>query len=271
MTLASTDPAVWMIFGFGFGLFSFFRGFKIYREYRVVEDTPQAPLRSVAMGLVSVRGTASGAEQVTSPVSRTTCCYYRVEIEKWQSDGRSGHWKHYRTHAGGVRFLLTDPSGSALVDASGAELDFEPTCERRAKNTLFFGIGGDTGELELLNYITRVSAVTTTGPVTLGLADGSPSVDLPLVHGSFRLKEFCIVPGRNYTITGTCTENPEARDEHDRNLILKGLNEPTYLISEKPLAALESRLRGRVVLMVFGGGALSAVCLGLLLVRLHLW
>jgi hypothetical protein len=98
-----------------------------------------------------------------------------------------------------------------------------------------------------------------------------------LVRGSFRLKEFCILPGRDYTITitititGTCTENPEARDEHDRNLIVKGANEPTYLISEKPLAALESSLHARVVLMAVGGAALSVVCLALLLTRFHLW
>jgi hypothetical protein len=153
--LASGDPAVWMVFGFG--LFSFFRGFKVYREYRVVEDTPQTPLRSVAMGLVSVHGQASGTEQVTSPVTRTSCYYYRIDIQKWQSAAtQSGHWRHYYTDAEGVRFLLTDPSGSVLVDASGAELDLAPTCERRAKNTPFLGIGGATTDLDLLNYITRV-------------------------------------------------------------------------------------------------------------------
>ena len=270
MTLASTDPAVWMAVGFAFGLLSFLRGFKVYREYRIVEDTPQAPLHSVAMGLVSVRGTASGGDQISSPITRTSCYFYRVDIQKWQSGGNTGgYWKHYRTDVAGVRFVLSDSSGSLLVDASGAELDLAPVCERRAKNTPFFGIGGATTDLDLLNYIARVG--TGAGSALPGATDGPISGELQLVRGSFRLKEFCIVPGREYSITGTCTENPEAHDERDRNLIVKGANEPTYLISEKPLAALESSLRGRVALMVLGGGALSVVCLGLLLVRLHLW
>lgn len=267
--LAGTDPAVWMALGFGFGLYSFFRGFKVYREYRVVEDTPQAPLRSVAMGLVCVQGTVSGPEQVTSPITRTACYYYRVDIQKWQSAGsQGGYWRHYHTDAGGVRFLLTDPSGSVLVDASGAELDLAPACERRARNTPFLGIGGATKDLDLLAYITRLGSAAGTASMepAAELADGAA-----LVHGSFRLKELCIVPGRDYTITGTCIENPDARNEHDRNLIVKGPNEPTYLISEKPLASLESSLRGRSTLMVFGGAALAVVCLGLLLIRLRLW
>jgi hypothetical protein len=258
-----------MAVGFAFGLVNFFRGFKVYREYRVVEDTPQEPLRSVAMGLVNIQGAASGAEQLTSPVSRTACYYYRVDIEKWHSSGHGGHWSHYHTDANGVRFQLTDPSGSVWVDASGAELDVTPCCERRARNTALFGTGGAADELELLSYITRAGAGL--GTVSLEAGAASAVGEITLAHGSFRLKEVCIVPGRWYTITGTCTENPGAKDEHDRNLILKGVNESTYLISEKPLVALESSLRIRVALMVLGGGALSVVCLGLLLVRFHLW
>src|SRR2546430_11560150 len=47
---------LWLAVGFGFGLYSFFKGFRVYREYRVIEDTPETPIRSVAMGLVAVRG-----------------------------------------------------------------------------------------------------------------------------------------------------------------------------------------------------------------------
>jgi len=49
-----------LMLGFGAGLYTFFKGFRIYREYRVLEDTPEVPIRSVAMGLVHVHGTATG-------------------------------------------------------------------------------------------------------------------------------------------------------------------------------------------------------------------
>src|SRR6266568_6048370 len=37
---------LWLAVGFGFGLYSFFKGFRVYREYRVIEDTPEMPIRS---------------------------------------------------------------------------------------------------------------------------------------------------------------------------------------------------------------------------------
>ncbi len=64
-------------------------------------------------------------------------------------------------------------------------------------------------------------------------------------------------------------ENPE--DQHDRNLIMKGRNEPTYLISWKAEKELEGSLRSRAAFMVFGGGALAIVCLGILLAKFGLF
>jgi len=69
-------------------------------------------------------------------------------------------------------------------------------------------------------------------------------------------------------VTGTCVENPEAKDGRDRNLITKGQNEPTFLISYRTESEVETRLRNRAALMVFGGGAGGVVCRGLLLAKL---
>ena len=52
----SGNVEIYAAIGFGFGLYSFFRGFKIYREYRVISDTPEIPIRSIPMGLVQVHG-----------------------------------------------------------------------------------------------------------------------------------------------------------------------------------------------------------------------
>jgi len=373
-----SDPTVWLAIGFGAGIVSFFRGFKIYREYHVVEDTPQIPIRSMAMGLVNVQGKAIGEELVTSPVARVPCYFYKVDIERWKHDRDRSGWTHYRTDTDGVKFYLEDESGKVLVDAKQAELDLAMTCEREVRNET--GItSGNTADAELLSYVSRVGASGVfsflgrglgalsalhdphnTAP-TQGLADalqhpfsgaglspemtafvsammekqlaaGSPGSDpkqelarramldalqhpigspefmghvrgalaqFPhdpaeeqkfaawaetmqgkLSHpdsffspasGRFRLKEYCIVPGQQYDVTGTCAENPAAKDEHDRNMIMKGRNEPTYLISDKSRAKVESSLRNRAALMALGGAALSVVCLGFLLARLGWW
>jgi len=124
------DLGVGALVGFGAGLFWFFKGFRVYREYRVLADTPEIPIRSMAMGLVEIHGKAKGAETVESPVTKTPCFFYKVDVEKWVRDKNGGHWSHAATDANGVRFYLEDATGKVLVDAQGAEYDLIQTAKR---------------------------------------------------------------------------------------------------------------------------------------------
>jgi hypothetical protein len=83
--------------------------------------------------------------------------------------------------------------------------------------------------------------------------------------GRYRFTEYCILPDQPYDVTATCVENPQAQDQHDRNLLMKGTNEPTYLISYRTEKGIESTLWWRAVGYVFGGAALSVVCLAIFL------
>ncbi len=85
--------------------------------------------------------------------------------------------------------------------------------------------------------------------------------------GHYRLTEYCVVPGGAYEVSGTCVENANPSDEYDRNLITKGGNEPTFLISSRTEKALKSMLRRKAALHIFGGAALSVACLALLLAK----
>ncbi|HEV2494834.1 MAG TPA: hypothetical protein VG204_17365 [Terriglobia bacterium] len=385
MSTHSGDSDFWLIVGFGAGIVMFFKGFRTYREYRVVEDTPEIPIRSIPMGLIHVHGRAKGEQLVTSPVTHTPCCFYKVVIEKWKTDSdRSGSWSHYRTDVDGPRFYLEDGSGHVLVEAHGSELDLEPSCRREvhisagsnaAASAVASPAGSPATDAELLGYVTRGSVVKAfdfighkveaVGPlgdphkeqIRNAIVDafthpsqgkgfealmalqmpmlrqkleakgplpdpqqeqarlaaleamqhplGSPEFTAGLrrvselygkegnfetwmarmqnvrehglegfnfspTSGRFRFTEYCILPGHDYDITGTCAENPSPRDEHDRNLIQKGSNEPTFLISYKALPQVESGLRNRALGMIFGGAALSVVCLAILLGKLGL-
>src|SRR5690348_3073485 len=149
----SGDPTLALMLGFGGGLFSFLRGFKVYREFRVIEDTPQMPIRSIAMGLVNVRGKAQGEEKILSPVTHSSCYFYKVDIEKWKEEQRSAGWHHYRTDMDGVKFYLEDPSGKVLVDARGAELDLMKTCQHEVPSTRSASFpSGAASDGELLTY-----------------------------------------------------------------------------------------------------------------------
>ena len=90
------------------------------------------------------------------------------------------------------------------------------------------------------------------------------SIDGPLTAaGRYRFTERCILPDHEYDITGTCGENPEAKDVSDRNLIRKGANEPTFFISGLARLDVNAMLQIRAHFMNFGGGMLAVFCLGI--------
>jgi len=109
------------------------------------------------------------------------------------------------------------------------------------------------------------------------LMKGQP-IPIPLkpagmASGRYRLREYLILPGQQYNVTGTCVENPSPRDQdgRDRCIIAKGQNEKTFLISSKTEVETQKGLRKSAVGMVFGGAALVLVCLALLLAHLGLF
>jgi hypothetical protein len=202
-------------------------------------------------------------------------------------DKNGAHWSHAATQADGVRFYLEDATGKVLVDAHQAEYDLIQTAKRETGR----GVGASPGRLsggtgdsslttgawvsdsDLLDYaLSAVSTAHTTfsldaGSLLSGLGRGSLGLGLGSEH-RYRLSEYCIIPEHWYDVTGTCIENPNPQDEHDRNMIVKGQNEPTFLISWRSEKEVESTLRKRAALHIFGGAALSVGCLAILLFRL---
>jgi hypothetical protein len=249
-------------------------------------------------------GKAKGEELVDSPVSHTPCLFYKVDIEKWQRNSKGrGSWSHYRTDANGVRCYLEDLSGKALVDAHGVEFDLIQSARReigtgrrsgKSLMTLFSGKGDPTlatgpgfpgtptggvmlptppPEDELSAYVARGPQAKASSFGVNGFLSSFSRNPIAFLGGtglsssSYRMTEYCILPNHWYDVTGTCTENPNPKDEHDRNLIVKGENEPTFLISWRSEKELEKKLRRRAALYVFGGAALSVVCLAILLAK----
>ena len=84
-------------------------------------------------------------------------------------------------------------------------------------------------------------------------------------EGRYRLREFVVLPGQEYLISGTCVEN--SAGDQDRCLIAKGQNEPTFVISTKSDVQIHHDLRKRALLMIFGGAAVALVCAVALLVH----
>jgi hypothetical protein len=264
-----------LVMGFGAGLYYFFRGFGVFREYRVLMDTPEIPIRSVAMGLVAIHGKATGVPPIPSPVTQTPCFFYKVDIEHWVQNKNGGSWVHLATDADGKRFYVADATGKVLVDAHQAEYDLIQTAKVETRGSFSLGLGrllsgisgsappaGNPGIRPDLSAYASQAVARRRGTGIFGGGTG--------VGERYRLTEQLVLPGHWYDLTGTCVENPQPQDEDDRNLIVKGTNEPTFLITWRSEKEIRRTLRNRAAQRIFGGAALAVACLGIFLAK-HGW
>lgn len=171
---------------------------------------------------------------------------------------------------------LMGPRMKQQLESMGPQADPK---QEEARQAGLEALNHPPGSPEFLEAIKRAEASGGMPESMHGLAamfqgGGAGPVDwmgtLSAASGRYRLTEFCLVPGGSYEVTGTCTENPAPRDEHDRNMIVKGQNEPTFLISAKTKKQEEAGLRGRALKMILGGAALSIVCAAILLAKFGL-
>jgi hypothetical protein len=89
--------------------------------------------------------------------------------------------------------------------------------------------------------------------------------------GPYRVIEKCFLADSDCFILGTCAENPDAISDEDRNIIRKGENEKTFLISTQGERKIGRNLRlqafGLVCLgaaLIIGAAALALSAAGLL-------
>ena len=103
------------------GVILFLVGFFKYREYRILADTPQIPIRSVSMGLSHVAGTSTGGQPLTSPLTQVPCYYYEVRVEKKVKKDNQETWEETHRERAEVPFYLQDETGKILVNPQKAE------------------------------------------------------------------------------------------------------------------------------------------------------
>ncbi len=276
------------------GGFLFWLGFRKYREYRLLEDTPRAPVRSIPMGLVHLQGKSTGEHLLPSPLTRTPCYYYKAWVELWTMKGKddSMDWETIRTEADARVFYLDDGTGKVRVNPSNADFNVTRTFQaetgpgargkRHVDPTL--GVAGPSNQ-ELLGYIQRVSeaaqtarpalnaavrampdsAGETAAKVLMGVSASGVKLSRPLGDLRLRFTEECLIADRQCNILGTCVENPAPMDEHDRNMIQKGANELTFMISDKAEGALEKNVRRTAMSLIVVGAILMAAMVALVL------
>lgn len=107
----------------GFGTWSFVTGFRSLRLQRIIQTTPTARARSLAMGLVELQGRVLGRSRVTAPFTGRACAWWEVELQTLRRSRRGmNRWSTVHREQSGNPFYLEDETGSVLVYPQGADL-----------------------------------------------------------------------------------------------------------------------------------------------------
>ena len=111
------------VLALGAGLLAFVHGFRALRLKRLIQDTPTARVRSLAMGLVELQGALRGRSRATAPFSDHDCVWWEVELQTLrQSNKGLKHWNTVHREQSGHPFYLDDGTGTALIFPQGAHV-----------------------------------------------------------------------------------------------------------------------------------------------------
>lgn len=233
------------VIGFFVGLFLFYKGFGWMREKNIIQNIPTSKIRSIAMGLVEVFGSVvPGEKLLKSPLSDKECVYYKYIIQEYRNSGKNMHWITVAEGDRGARFYLKDDTGRVLVEPKGANIDIPSDFE--------FNSGwGRNPSSSIKKFLEKQN----------------------LGFGGFRqrrYREYFIAPKDNLYIMGTAGDNPLVKEgtgkrNADDIMIQKGEYEKFYYISDKPEKGVLKSLKWKAIGGIFGGGALSALCLATIL------
>ena len=102
----------------GAGPWLLVRAFRDFRTRQLIENTPTAKIRSMAMGLVEINGEVLQRSEHSAPFSGRPCAFWEVDIA---TRGRNNSWSRVHHASSGSPFFIRDESGLALVYPNGAE------------------------------------------------------------------------------------------------------------------------------------------------------
>ena len=105
------------------GLIMFYNSLKNLKIKRLIENVPTSKARSVAMGLVELKGKIENRNKtLTDPFDGKDCVYWHIHIQQYMKRGKRRTWVTRHKAKKHVPFYLTDQTGSVLVNMQGANL-----------------------------------------------------------------------------------------------------------------------------------------------------
>jgi len=235
------------------GLALFLQGIRWMRQKRLIENIPTSKIRSIAMGLVEVYGTVTKGftRLLRSPLTDKECVYYKYKVEEHRGSGKNSRWVTILQGEDSIKFLLTDNTGTVLVDPKGAKVDIPAD----------FNYSSHIG-LEPPETVKRHLA-----------KHGKRFEGLFGINKSMRFREHYIAPKDNLYVLGTAADNPFVKEASRSKgvedvMIRKGDHEKMFYISDKDEKGVLASLTWKVMGGMVGGGLLAVGSLAVILLSL---
>jgi hypothetical protein len=231
------------------GSFLLYKGIAWHKHKKLIEDTPTSKIRSIAMGLVEVNGTAKPIDKnmLTSPFSKDECVYYKYTIEEYRRQGKHSRWVTVKSEEDRQKFIVADETGEVIVDPSGADISIPVDHEFDS------GFGKDP-DVKVQAFLKQKGINFETW---LGF------------NKRMRFREYIIEPGDKLYVMADAIDNPDvgigkAATSAENVMLAKGQHNDLFCISDKT----EMHVLGKYMWMsagaIIAGGFLFIIGLYLL-------
>ncbi|PIN69900.1 hypothetical protein COV93_03625 [Candidatus Woesearchaeota archaeon CG11_big_fil_rev_8_21_14_0_20_43_8] len=246
---------------------SLWYGFNRMHKYRLIADTPTSKVRSLAMGLVEIKGNAVADVYLKAPFSQKDCVYYHYVIKEYRrhvtSDSKGRAQVHYSWDVVGsgerrMPFYGKDDTGKVLIRPDGAEFNIPCKQVFLQRNGLFGAIGAVIGALQ--SFDKKGSGKVDMNALRLEPIDEKKFALRMYGVGDRKYYEYYLTPEEPLYVLGT------AENEGQTVAIKKGTNEPTFLISDKSEKELVKSLKWTMIGMFALGIGLAILAVYILLI-----
>jgi hypothetical protein len=114
------------------GLWLIWKGFKRWRQRKLIRDTPTENARSLSIGPSEIKGTARAKHALSAPFSNVECVVATYEVEQYDDDDddSGGSWDTVEEGVVHAPFIVDDGTGGVLVRPhDDATYDLDPEDE----------------------------------------------------------------------------------------------------------------------------------------------
>ncbi len=229
-------PFMFFLF-FLISLWFIYDGTRKYLLSNKVRDTSTSKIRSAAVGLVELFGTAKLPDNLLTPISKQKCAYWLLQFEYAERG-----WHYYFSIDSENKFWLQDETGKILVDTKGAELDLQT-------NNVYIGIFKNEKNDDAKKFLPKV---------VIDFIESNPisKRKLRMYHGmQLRVSEFFLTDLDPVYVLGDATmiENVKSVVGSDNLIVKKGtFNKLLYISDSSEKKVLENNW-GNAMQYIFGG------------------